>query len=84
MTTTTKSATLVRPVVGDLVHIAYSPDHRAGGKVTAVDAGSFDVEKYVEWVEDEQTDYDDGDPDALATLYDVEQADTRCVVTVLS
>ena len=81
---TTTTDRVVHPEPGDLVHIAFGPDHRAGGKVIAAGAGSFDVEKYVEWVEDEQTDYDDGDPAALCTLFDVEQADARCVVTVLS
>ncbi len=82
---TTTNTTLVRPEVGELVHVSHGRHHRLGGKVVAVEPGSFDVLKYTEWDDDAGTeiDYADDDPAALSTLYDVEQIDATCIVTVL-
>ena len=85
-TTNTTTDTLVRPELGQLVHITFDRHHRIGGKVVAVDGDSFDVEKYYEWPalgQDDEIEFTDGDPAALFTLYDVEQAQPGLVVTVL-
>lgn len=82
-TTTQSTSPVVRPSCGQLVHVAFGPGHRIGGKVVAVDDDSIDVLAYMAWEDDTETDYDEFDPEALFTLFDVEQADARCVVTVL-
>lgn len=82
-TITQRPDTLVRPLVGQLVHIQFAPGHRCGGKVVEVDDDSFDVLKYTEWTDDVEVEFGEDDPGALFTLYDVEQSDPVLIVTVL-
>jgi hypothetical protein len=80
-TTTSQSAPIVRPEIGQRVEVTYGADQVIVGVVIDSDADSILLRK--------ETETDNGfelwvPADEAWTLFDVEQADALCVVTVLS
>lgn len=85
METTTKPATSVHPARHDRVRVSFG-DHLIIGRVILVHEGAVDVIVEEEYLPGEDENSATVDPvlgSGVFTLFDVEQADARCVVTVL-
>lgn len=81
METTTTHA-IVRPAVEEFVQVELPGGLTIFGVVTDTDGDSVTMRKVAEWDGDTPVQLDDADGPDLWTLFDVEQADARCIVTL--
>lgn len=79
METTTRP--IVHPAVREFVQVDLPRGLTIFGVVTETDGDSVTMRKVAEWDGATPVELDDADGPDLWTLFDVEQADARCVVT---